>query len=638
MKKFFSKIKSKIEKVIISIKKTFANLKDKIKNIFNRNKNIENEEIDEINNEPIISNENTNSIPKENQTIIRTSTIPMNRFPKYRTTGNYTPFNPIVLNKTQNNNIPNSERNNAINLDSIPNSEEVYDTINNENTERINSIVIKESMGIVEFETISGKKYQKNIEDILSERKELYKDWNIKKKCKDLTKNKIQALMLRRKLNPVVVDTLNNEEDIDNYIKCINNTEKIWFNLEHDLINSKLKGKNARLMKRVGKYEEKIGIKVKRNEGLIERILKKIKADNKEPEEEKTLHESDNVLTDEASNFTDKLKQQLINDKTNSEVVESKTQPIFTKAKIEDKVTPQNTLKGEIPTQTNNNNMIEKTKKSITKEKAEKDKEKTKKENEPKDELIEFDKRYKDYNILAKGILGVQAKKDIQEIRSDVLHNDIYNMTSADDVTKGIATFRVGHRLALLPEKKKEAERLLKTATSILNNDDVLSKDDSLIGVLQNAHMDLGNFYLMNDDFVNAQKSFQDYMKTVKKEKVEKYDPKILEAKKNGKVIDEIDLWIEIKSKFAAGEKSMIKLLSKSGKTEEAEERYKKLLEDCKISLSDEEYQLSVDTNCVENGRYMRITNDRTYCEPILGNEYLLLKRRNITNKALSER
>ena len=82
----------------------------------------------------------------------------------------------------------------------------------------------------------------------------------------------------------------------------------------------------------------------------------------------------------------------------------------------------------------------------------------------------------------------------------------------------------------------------------------------------------------------------------------------------------------------------MIKLLSRSGRTEEAEELYKKLLEDCKISLSDEEYQLSVDTNCIENGRYMRIADDRTFCEPILGNEYLLQKRKKISNKVLSER
>lgn len=34
----------------------------------------------------------------------------------------------------------------------------------------------------------------------------------------------------------------------------------------------------------------------------------------------------------------------------------------------------------------------------------------------------------------------------------------------------------------------------------------------------------------------------------------------------------------------------------------------------------------------------MRITKDRTYFEPILGGEYLRLRRRQISEKALSER
>lgn len=609
MKDFFSKIKNGIVKIISNIKKTFINLKNKIKDLFNRNK--KNQGINNTDNEPIFYNENTNSLSKGNQTITKTNTIPLNSNIKYRTDGNEAIVTPIVMNKPKNNNIPTKKMNNVINQDNLSPSEEVNNldnSINNENTERISSIVINESTGIVEFETITGKKYQKNIEDILSEKKNIYKDWNINKKCNDFAKNKIQALMLRRKINPVVVSTLNNEEDIDNYIKCINNKEKIWFNLEHDLINSKLKGKNARLMKRAGKQEEKIGAKVKRKEGLIEKMLKNFKTNNKEAEE---IAEEVETLENDAN-------------------------------ELNNAITPQNIEKNENPLETNNTkktNIIAKTKKAIDAITKEKSKEKQEKEDDGKKrESADFNKRYKDYNVLAKGILGEPAKKDIKDIESDLIHNDIYNMTSNDDATKGVATFRMGHRLAPIPEKKKEAERLLKAAISILNNDNVLSKDEALMGVLQNAHMDLGNFYLMNDDFANAEKSFQNYMKAVKKEKIEKYDPKILEAKKNGKVIDEIDLWIKIKSKFAAGKKSMIKLLSRSGRTEEAEELYKKLLEDCKISLSDEEYQLSVDTNCIENGRYMRIADDRTFCEPILGNEYLLQKRKKISNKVLSER
>ena len=139
MKNFFSKIKNGIGKVLTNIKKVFVNLKDKIKNVFNRirnrNKNVENEEISEINNEPIISNENINSISNERQTIVRDTTIPMNSDTKFRTTGHDTIVAPIIMNKTQNNNVPNREGDNVISQDSVSYSEEVDSTIIKENAE-----------------------------------------------------------------------------------------------------------------------------------------------------------------------------------------------------------------------------------------------------------------------------------------------------------------------------------------------------------------------------------------------------------------------------------------------------------------------------------------------------------------------
>lgn len=987
MKKFFSKIKSGVSKALTNIKKVVVNFKDKIKNLINniKKKNKQEQEIVEISNETTVSRRNINGMPNERQIIMKDSTIPMKSNTKFKTTGYDNMVVPTMTNNnTKNTTIPERKINNIINQydEKFFKDEEKIENVNNtKDGEKIVSIDIKENIGIVDFETISGKKYQKKIDDILKEKKNIYKNWSINKKCNDFAKNKIQALRLRKKLNPIVISTLNNEEDIDKYIKCIKDTEEIWFNLEHDLINSKLKGKNARLMKRVGKYEEKIGAKVNRKESLIERLLKKIKERNKKPEKRaeeiddlekdntelniieeeiaediksrkeerlakkeakklakkefkkryiayatligklhglkpkknlneimsdtvdrdiynltdrdawiravatfnvghkismikpneakiylisaynqlnneelltnnedtfqyledtllnlqelyirdnnfkeairlneeymsiverekkekfnliiseskqnndkikeinmiinyrkkyvagqkvkmkilykagnkfeaeelyrKILNESGIVLTDEAYDLSIKenciengkyivikngrsyrepilgnekylsmkiqlqgltknkkdsktilkteepKKQSIIETKketrikakeeievqskieknekeirkqeksdTDTEIIKTNVEP------KEEKITEGNTLKYD----TKRKGIIERTKEAIdnmAKEKAKKDK--IKKENEEKiikqreeqrkieeakkkkleeeqkrseeakrkleeqkkAELTEFNKRYNDYDVLVRGITGETSKKDIKAIRNDVVHNDIYNMTSEDNVTKGVATFRVGHRVATLPTKKKEAERLLKSAISILNSDDVLVKNDSLIEILENAHMDLGNLYLMNDDFVNAEKSFVDYMEIVKKEKIERYDPKIINAKNNGKIIDEIDLWMEIKSKFTAGKKSMIKLLSKSGKTEEAEQIYKKLLDECKISLSDEEYQLSVDTNCIENGQYMRITNGRTYREPILGNEYLLLRRKKISEKALSDR
>lgn len=248
MKNFFSKIKNGIGKVLINIKKIFVNLKDKIKNALNIIRNRKNQEINEINDEPIISNENINGISNERQTLIVENSIPINSNTKFRTTGKDTIITQIDVNRIQNNNATNREKEYKIHY-----SDDSYLKENTENNEKIVAIEIKESIGIVEFETITGKIYKKNIEDILSEKKSLYKNWNINKKCNDFAKNRIQALRLRSKLNPIIISTLNNEKDIDNYIKCVNNIEKIWFYLEHDLINPKLKGKNARLMKKCRK-------------------------------------------------------------------------------------------------------------------------------------------------------------------------------------------------------------------------------------------------------------------------------------------------------------------------------------------------------------------------------------------------
>jgi hypothetical protein len=870
MKNSLSKIKNGIGKVLTNIKKVFVNLKDKIKNTFNRIRNDKNKEISEINNDSIISNENTNSISNERQTL-RDTTIHMNSDTKFRTMDNDTIVAPIIMNKTKNNNVQNREVDSGENQDSESYSEEVDNTINKEDAERIVSIEIKESIGIVEFETTTGKKYQKNIEDILSEKKNLYKDWNINKKCNDFAKNKIQALRLRRKLNPIVISTLNNEEDIDNYIKCVNDTEKIWFNLEHDLINSKLKGKNARLMKRVGKHEEKIGVKVKRKENLIERMLNKIKAKNKEPEEMaeeiETLEENntelngieeeivtdinevedkkskkeeeklakkefkeryayyavlivslyglkprkkiDHIMNDvvdrDIYNLTDKdawtravatfnvghrlsmikpkeakkylilaydqlkdeelltqnenafqyLEDTLLNlqelyirentfeeaAKLNKEymrIVErekkEKINPLLQEYKkngsqikeidlmieyrkkyvagqkvamkilyraghkfeaeelyrkvlnesgivltdeaydlsikengiengkyivIANGITYREPILGnekyrlmrkrllEKPIEKNTNTKErdkklkekkarkEELRKQREEQRKKEDDEKKKLGEQKKDEFAEFNKRYNDYGVLARGILGKTAKKDIQDIRNDVVHNDLYNMTSEDSPTKGVATFRVGHSLATLPAKKKEAERLLKASIDILEKDDALSKDDSLISVLQDAHMDLGNLYLMNNDFVNAEKAFVNYMETVRKEKVEKYDPLILKARNEENKLVEIDYWIKFRNKMTKGKKAMLKMLCQRGSLNEAQEFYKKLLDASKIILTKEEYELSVETNCMENGTYMRISKGKTRRRVISGSEDLLILKENVAEKVV---
>ena len=1024
MKEFFSRIKNGVKNVWNNIKKTFNNIKNRFINIFFRRKNKENNIISQ---ETGLS-ENTQELPSQTQTLnndfrentrVRTSAVNF-QTPKtsIRTNGNETIMIPIrnkgntaSKNTTTTDKdkiitpgIPKNESTTIIGginpiIPAIPKVDNISNNIINPSTknqvskqintnyheEKIYSIDIDEEKGIVEFITVSGKKYQRNIEEIINERKNMYAKFEINKKCRDFTKNKIQAIRLKRKLNPVIISALYNDEEMNKYINCVNGIESLWFTLKHNLINSKLKGKNARLMKRVGKTEEKIGGKVYRKKGLIEKILDKIRRKDKanilskeieqfeENSEEvgnnieeniqekngedemkrkddydfnrrymfyaklakrlfnlkplKTISEIENSALDralfeltsndpfvraiatlnigkkltkinsiEAFRYLNDAEKQLSNksllensdkcidylentllslrnlylrhnDYSSAEIVNNKYMKILENERIE-RINPLilqarkngNVLeeleckmkyrrkvvdgqKGElyiltmtkkffdaeelyrqmlddsgiiltpeeyefskksnfikdgkyvkisngkvitysiigdesllarkkqileekrkqpIPNNPNYQSSVKKGKRVISSPKPvnqrsakrqsidskkffgpitsvildifrngreiERKKEKGKGERPVPPTIIiqsgeqngkerkttekqagvkveektaeeqarieaegkaaeeqarieaerkaaeeqarieaerkaaeeqarieaerkaaeeqakkkaqqdEVKKRYSSYCVLSKGLIGGKAKKTIEEINRSVIHRDIYDMTSDDELVKGMATYRTGHRLATIPGKKKESERLLKSAISILSKDEVLSRKDDVICSLEDTILDLGELYVESGEFSKAEKVFLDYMNTVKREKLERYDPKIKEARAKGNTIDEMDCWMEYRAKLTTGRKAMVRLLSKSGDKKSAEELYRKLLEDCKISLTDEEYQLSISSNCVEDGTYMRISQGKTYVEPILGNETLLLRKKMMGEKALSER
>ncbi len=1041
MKEFFSKIKDGFKNVLNNIKKTFNNIKNKFINIFFRRKeNKEPKTVSETtafskNNEDLSSEtQNINSLHNEKSKTYGIN----NKTPRtsLRTNGDET----IMIPTIQRNVSPNTQ--NAKVLKEVIPPIPVTSTIKNKpkdimisntenqikkniqpiyNEEKIFSIDIDEERGVVEFETVNGKKYQRNIEDIMDEKKDIYAKFQINKKCRNFTRNIIQAIRLRRKLNPVVISALYNDEEMNKYIECVNNMEGLWFNLKHNLVNSKLKGKNARLMKRAGKTEEKIGGEVYRKKGLIEKILDKIRRkenperiskdiddleennvgiensieeniqeENKEDDMKrkdnyefirryqlyanlarklfnlrplKTLNEisksdidrelyelsSENpviravatlnvgkelsktniveaikYLNDAEKQFTNKnlfaesekvfdyleetllslrnlylrqkdyssagsinkrymsilekerierlnplmlqsrkngntieeidywmiyrrkvvngqrgelyilsmvgkefeaedLYRQMLDDsgivlspeeyelskknnyikdgkyvkirkgnaitysiigdeallakksqiKTERQQVANRARPkattmqrkrVVTSPKIRKPKTDKsqiNDVKSFFEPITNKIHNIGRGKSAIRKEsgrsntkpkileeltgvgedlkagaiqqknepirevtdsqkeatvenitpvgyprieaegkaaeeqarieaerkaaeeqarkeaerkaaeeqarieaerkaaeerarieaerKAAEERarieaerkaaeERARIEAERKAQIEEFNKRYHSYSVLAKGLVGGKAKKSLEEVNRSVIHKDIYDMTSDDELVKGLATYKTGHRLSTIPGKEKEAERLLKSAITILRKNEVLSRGEDTISILEDNFIDLGELYVENGEFDKAEKIYEEYMQAVRREKLERYDPKIKEARANGKVIDEIDCWMEYRAKLTKGRKSMIRLLSKSGDKKSAETLYKKLLEDCKISLTPEEYQLSVSSNCIEDGTYMRITPERTYAEPILGNETLLLRKKLMGEKALSER
>src|SRR5699024_9777541 len=112
-----------------------------------------------------------------------------------------------------------------------------------------------------------------DIQDIMNHREKEYANHKINEKCKKITKNKIEEIRLKRKLNPVVITILEDDEDIYRYMECVQNNDELWFDLEHNLIDSLLDGQDARIMNRAAKSEEKMGAYVEREFGIMDNIL-----------------------------------------------------------------------------------------------------------------------------------------------------------------------------------------------------------------------------------------------------------------------------------------------------------------------------------------------------------------------------
>ena len=101
-----------------------------------------------------------------------------------------------------------------------------------------------------------------NFKDINAKRK-LYKKLGIGKMCKEYTEGNLEALKLKRKLNPDIINALNdNKEMIREYIKAIQEEKELPFELTHSL--EKLNGIQKFIKERRAslKAEEKCGAKI----------------------------------------------------------------------------------------------------------------------------------------------------------------------------------------------------------------------------------------------------------------------------------------------------------------------------------------------------------------------------------------
>ena len=141
-------------------------------------------------------------------------------------------------------------------------------------------IQIIEKVGKVYFFTENGEQYEESLAKILKNKSKLYRNLKIKQKCKELTPNIFQQKILEKKLNPVVIYVLNDNNDIYKYINCVKENKQLPFLLEHDSRDSSLGFFKSRIMKRVLKSEKRLGAIVKKDKGLFEKIIVEKKREN----------------------------------------------------------------------------------------------------------------------------------------------------------------------------------------------------------------------------------------------------------------------------------------------------------------------------------------------------------------------
>lgn len=157
----------------------------------------------------------------------------------------------------------------------------------------ITGIEIREGSNLINItkQNENGEKQtsqvEKKIEKILKNKKKIFAEPEIAEILNNVEPSKFKQFLLKRKLNPVILSTLNDNKQsttILDYIEAIKNKENCEnLEIKHDLSHTVLKGNLKRMMKRIAKTENKIdGMQViGLQESKIAGLLGKKKIKNK---------------------------------------------------------------------------------------------------------------------------------------------------------------------------------------------------------------------------------------------------------------------------------------------------------------------------------------------------------------------
>lgn len=138
--------------------------------------------------------------------------------------------------------------------------EEEYEDIYSNSKDSIKAIHIEAATGKAYIDTFKNNKKEIDIKEAIENRKGLYKRINLKEIMEKAgVESRINQFMLKRKINPVILEAINeNEKMTEEYIYSLIEKKEFPFEYKHDLENSNLSFKDMALMNRVALKESKI--------------------------------------------------------------------------------------------------------------------------------------------------------------------------------------------------------------------------------------------------------------------------------------------------------------------------------------------------------------------------------------------
>ena len=138
--------------------------------------------------------------------------------------------------------------------------EEEYEDIYSNSQDFVKVIHIEAATGKAYIDTFKNNKKEIDIKEAIENRKGLYKRINLKEIMEKAgVESRINQFMLKRKINPVILEAINeNEKMTEEYIYSLIEKKEFPFEYKHDLENSNLSFKDMALMNRVALKESKI--------------------------------------------------------------------------------------------------------------------------------------------------------------------------------------------------------------------------------------------------------------------------------------------------------------------------------------------------------------------------------------------